>query len=155
MEGSPGGNTLLIRWVTRSRKNPAAFIFVVCPSRTNPAGFKRMGKQYVLEPRFGADPPCTNLTILKWRDPLGVRPCFHFGLTAVAKIRPLLYISSNVTVPTWKSTLGFIISLNYWLYHHGTPPWAERFVPNVELHHWPAALYQIWNSALCSITSLN
>ena len=48
-------------------------------------------KHYVLEPRFGADPSHRNPAILKLRDPLGVRPCFSFAVTVVAKIRLLSY----------------------------------------------------------------
>ena len=140
MEGSPGGNTLLILWVNRSRKNPAAFIFVVCPSRTNPAGFKRIEKQYVLEPRFGADSCRRNPAVLKWRDQLGVKPCLSFRLTTVAKIRPLLYIYIYIyPQPLW--------------YQYGTPPWPVLYrliigCTKMELHPVLPALYQIWNSTI-------
>ena len=43
VEGSAGGKTLLILWVNRSRRNPAAFIFGAYPGRRNPAAFKFWG----------------------------------------------------------------------------------------------------------------
>ena len=77
-------------------------------------------KHYVLEPRFGADPGQRNREILKWRDPLGVRPCLYFGLTAVAKILPLFIFEVN---PGRRDPAAF----KFWVCASRTNPAAFKF----------------------------